>query len=84
MCGGELGSVGWFIVLWGGVLVLAIFSKSLIMNIGVIFASVFGFYLSLGLTGEGINEGLRYGIGIVFLLVGGFSVFQILTRVQRI
>ena len=84
MCGGDVSSITWFIVLWAGILVIAIFSKSLIMNIGLIFASVFGYYLSFGLTGEGLSESLKYGIAVMFLCVVGFSIFQILTRVKRI
>lgn len=83
-CEIEAVSIGWFVAIWVGVLVAAIFSKSLICNLGLIFASVLGYSIALGLTGEGIDDGIRYGLAVVFLCVVGFSIMQILTRVERI
>ena len=73
----------WYVVLLVGVLIGAVFSKSLIMNLGLIFVCVLGMTLAMEL-GEGVSDVLRYGLMVLYVCLLGFGCVQIATRVERI
>ena len=79
-CGIELN--GWFTLLFVGVLIAAVFSKSLILNLALIFVSVLGWVLAMELAD--VSDMIMYGLVVLFVSVMGFAVIQIGTRIERI
>ena len=77
----EIGDIGWFVLLWGGVLVISIFTKSLIINIGLIIASVWGYWVARSLVG--VSEEISIGLAVVFLMGAFLAVMQILLKVRE-
>ena len=77
----EIGEIGWFILLWGGVLVISIFAKSLILNIGLIIGSVWGYGLARSLIG--VSEEISIGLAVVFLMGVVLAVMEILLKVRE-
>jgi hypothetical protein len=86
MCGeGEAAAValnGWYILLWVGLLIASIFSRSLIVNMALIFGCILGYSLALELAD--VNDVIRYGLVVMFLCVVGFAIFQIFYKVKRL
>lgn len=70
----------WFVVLWLGALVLSIFSRSLLLCLGLIVLSVLA---GIGITETSeLNEIVKYGLMAVFYGVAGFGVYQIIYKVR--
>ena len=72
----------WFIVIWVGVLVIAVVSRSLLANIGLIMVSVAGAVLCQDI--EGITETIRYYVIAAFLGVSLFGMLQIVFKVRQL
>lgn len=79
---GQTISVTWFILLFVLMLMVAIFSKSLLCNLGFIICCVLGIYFALRLNDA--SSLVQYGFVTVFCLFIGFSFQQMLTKVERI
>ena len=71
----------WFVCLWGMVVVLALWSKSLLVTVGLIVCSLLGVFLTYP---ETLVESARYGIILVLLLVSVFGILQMLFKVERL
>jgi hypothetical protein len=72
----------WFILIFLGVIALAVFAKSLIAYIGLIFGCVLGFALAMRLSTI-TDDVIKYLIAAVMMILAGFAIVQILTKVKH-
>lgn len=79
---GTVYDMTWFIGLFVLALAIAVLSKSLIANIGLIICCVVGF--SFASTLAGVPNEVRIGVAVIYILVLVFSVSQMLTRVESL
>ena len=71
----------WYLILWVIVLLLAVFTKSLVASLAMLFVWGLGYYLALGLEEY---ELIRVGIAGMFVLGMGFTAMEMVTKVDRI
>lgn len=72
----------WFIALWLGAVVLAIFSRSLLLIVGLLFLSVIAGIWVQDLSN--VSEIVRYSLMAGFYSMAGFAVFQLMYKVRTI
>lgn len=60
----------WFLMLWGSVLTLAIFSRSLVATLALIFLCVLGFQQALDLPDP---DQVRWGVAGLFALCTAYA-----------
>ena len=72
----------WFMILWIAVGVLAYFSKSVVAYVGWILTGGVGIYLAS--MAETLYIATKAGLIGLFVVVIGFAIIQILTKVERI
>lgn len=70
----------WFIAIWLLVLVVAIFSRSMIANIALMFACILGYQQALAMDTADV---VRWGIAGIFVCAIAFSGLQVLTKVDK-
>lgn len=71
----------WYIALLVGLLVGAIVTRSAIVNLALIFAAILGTVLLPNLDA---STTVITGLTAVFLTLAGFSLVQLLTKVQHL
>lgn len=71
----------WFLVLFFVVLLVAVFSKSILAYFALIGMCVLGWHFSMNMS---YTVDIRYGVGIIFMCCIAFSVFQMLFRAEHI
>jgi len=71
----------WFIALWLIVLAVAIFSRSMIANLALIFVCVLGFKQALGLPDADV---VRWGVAGMYACGIGFAGIELLVKVDKI
>ena len=75
-------SVAWFPILLIVVLVLAVVTKSLLANLGLVLVGVLGLEIMQNLYG--VEETVRYGLIALMVCLMAFAVFQMITKVEHI
>ena len=71
----------WFILMFAAALIAAIFTKSLLMNLGVTILCILGISLTRNLEANGT---VVQGLIVMFILVIVYCLIQMLWRVERI
>lgn len=72
----------WFIPLLIGALVLAIISKSLVANIGLLVLAAVGVFMAR--TMDDVPSLVQYGLLAMFITLIAFSVTQMIWKVERV
>lgn len=75
-------SVAWFVVLVVIALVLAVVTKSLLANLGLVVVGILGLDIFQNLSGQ--SDVVRYGLIGVMICLMAFAVLQMVTRVEHI
>lgn len=70
----------WYLILWVLVLVLAIFTKSLVASLAMLFVWALGIYFATNLE---TVEVIRLGIMGVFVLGMGYSTMEMVVKVDK-
>lgn len=70
----------WYIGLWVLVLVLAIFTRSLVAQLAMLFVWALGVYYASGVVA---TETIRLGIVGVFALGMGFTAIEMVAKVDK-
>lgn len=75
-------SVPWFVALLATVFVLAVVSKSMLANVGLIL--VCGLGIDFGWDLSGVGQGVSVAVVIMMFCLIGFALFQMLGRTETI
>lgn len=75
-------SVNWYIALFCIALVVAIISKSMLANVTFIMVCALGIFFAFRL--DGASDTIQLSFVAVFLAFIGFSLQQLLTRVENL
>jgi hypothetical protein len=70
----------WYLLLWGLVLVLAIFTRSLVAYLAMLFVWVLGVYFATNIVAI---EVVRIGIIGVFVLGVGYTAIEMVANVNK-
>ena len=71
----------WFVLLFVGGLVAAVFTRSLLLNLAVVLVSVLGINLARNLDA---SDTVVYGLIVMFVLVIVFCLMQLLRKVDKV
>ena len=70
----------WYLILWGLVFVLAVLSRSIVMQLAMLFVWVLGVYYAQNL--ETVNV-IQVGVSAVFVLGMGYTMLEMAVKVDK-
>lgn len=74
--------VPWFVALLGTMFLLAVMSKSMLANIGLILTAGLG--IDYGWRLSGVGQGMSLAVVICMFCLIGFALFQMLGRTETL
>lgn len=75
-------SVPWFVALLGTMFLVAVMSKSMLANVGLIITAGLG--IDYGWRLSGVGQGMSLAVVICMFCLIGFALFQILGRSESL